>query len=98
MVQQTSEVRLSTQMGLNQVDDFADRTGGAPSQEDVDVPYQMRPQIQHNSQNQLHMARQENSNTQPRMTPNQEQDANGAVIHAEIIRKQSASGMVVDTQ
>lgn len=46
--QHTSEVRMSTQMALNQGDDFADRTGGAASQEDIaDVPYQMRPQIQH---------------------------------------------------
>ena len=47
MEKQTSEVRMSTQLGLNQADDFADRTGGAPSQEDVaDLPYQMRPQMQ----------------------------------------------------
>lgn len=45
MEQQTSEVRMSTQMGIAQVDDFADRTGGAPSHEDAADLYQLRPQI-----------------------------------------------------
>lgn len=86
---QHAEVRMSTQMALNQGDDFADRTGGA-SQEDIgDVPYQMRPQIQHSQQ--LDLSRQEASTMKPLLTASQDKEGGGAVTHAEVIRKQSAS-------
>lgn len=89
MVQQASEVRMSTQMGATPAEDFADRTGGAPSHEDVGDLYQMRPQIQHSSQNQLDMSRHEN--LKPLMTPSQEKEPNSAVLRGDELRQQSAS-------